>query len=595
MVSADGRFVVFSSLAHNLIAGQVNQNSFSNVFRYDRQADTTILISHKGGSPLVTGNGATLNPVVSADGCVVAFESTSGDLMAGPAGPPATLTQVFAYDCNANTVSLLSHTAGSPAQASNGGASLADVSADGNVILLTSTSDDLIVGGSVQGANVYAYTRSLIQVKLVTRTATSATTSANDSSGFARLSADGHFVVFGSYASDLVAGFSQPSGRHFNVFLHDLAAGVTLLVSRQNGTVTAGADGEAGTALGLSSDGRFATFASGATNLVPGQVDPVVSSDIFLFDRLSGATALVSRASGTVANAADYSSYRPMVSADGRYVVFESAATTLVPGFINGYLPGYRNVFLFDRVSGTNQLVSRAGGSSVKGADQESQTPILSDDGGRVLFTSLATDLVAGQDQATYPSSNLFLFDRAAGAARLVSHASVAALRTGNGSLSGDVALCGDGRYVAFSSYANDLVASDTNGATDAFLFGPAAPLAFHTVEPCRAADTRGADGPPVAAGATRNFALRGRCGIPISAEAVAINLTVTSPTAPGFLTLFADGQVAPTSSSMNFSPGQVRANNAIVEPGVGGCVSVRAGMASGQVEILIDVVGYFE
>jgi hypothetical protein len=298
---------------------------------------------------------------------------------------------------------------------------------------------------------------------------------------------------------------------------------------------------------------------------------------------------------GTIATGADNPSYRSTVSGDGRYVAFESVATNLVAGFVNGSFPGSQNVFLFDRVSGTNELVSRAAGSTVKSANYVSLAPTVSDDGVRVLFASWGSDLVSGQVPPS-PTLQAFLFDRAQGSTRLVSHASVDALRSGSGILSGALAISGDGRYAAFASYASDLVANDTNGgATDAFLFGPVASLAFHTLDPCRAVDTREADAPALAAGATRTFLLRGRCGLPATAEAVAINLTVLSPGAPGFLTLFAAGQIAPPSSNANIAPGQVRANNGIVALGTDGGISVLAGMASGQVDVLIDLVGYFE
>ena len=88
---------------------------------------------------------------------------------------------------------------------------------------------------------------------------------------------------------------------------------------------------------------------------------------------------------------------------------------------------------------------------------------------------------------------------------------------------------------------------------------------------------------------------LRGKCEVPMTAEAVAVNLTVLSPTAPGFLTVFAAGQIPPPSSNTNFARGVTRANNAVLTPGVSGKVSVSAGMASGQLDVLIDVVGYFE
>jgi hypothetical protein len=597
MISADGRFVVFSSLADNLVPGQTNTHPFSNVYLRDRQTDTTLLISHKDASPAVSANGPASNPLVSADGCVVAFESVAADLLPGSAGPATSIPQIFVYDCTTGSITLASHAVGSMTMTSDSGCALADLSADGNVVVFNSPADDLVAGGNASGPQVYVFFRQTGLVQLVTRTAASATSSPNDAtSGFARVSANGRFVAFGSFASDVIAGFSAPNGRHQNVFLEDLTTGTTQLVSHQAGSSSVAQDNNAGINLSLSSDGRFVAFESSATNLVQGQVDTLGSIDVFLFDRLSGTNVLVSRAAGTTAVAGSRDSVRPLASADGNYVVFESAARDLVSGFVDDNPPEIGDVFLFERVSAINRLVSHTVDALASG-NAESFAPVISDDGGRVLFRGYATNLVAGQVEGAGTSGyDAFLFDRATSALQIVSHASTSELRTGHGILSGDFALSGDGRYAAFGSYADDLVAHDDNGgATDVFLFGPATPLAFHTVEPCRAADTRATEGPPIAGGATRDFMLRGKCGVPATAETVAINLTVVSPSVPGYLTLFGAGQIAPLSSNANFSAGQVRANNAIVALGVEGKVSVLAGMAAGQVDVLVDVVGYFE
>jgi Glucose / Sorbosone dehydrogenase len=121
----------------------------------------------------------------------------------------------------------------------------------------------------------------------------------------------------------------------------------------------------------------------------------------------------------------------------------------------------------------------------------------------------------------------------------------------------------------------------------------------FYTVSPCRLVDTRDPagprGGPSLVAGADRTFALGGICGIPATARAISVNVTVTAPTAPGFLTLFPAGGPPPLASTINFRAGQTRANNAVVTLGPGGGVVVRAGMASGGVQFILDVNGYFD
>jgi hypothetical protein len=116
---------------------------------------------------------------------------------------------------------------------------------------------------------------------------------------------------------------------------------------------------------------------------------------------------------------------------------------------------------------------------------------------------------------------------------------------------------------------------------------------------PCRIADTRKAPGPlggpALVAGSTRNFPVSGVCGIPSSAKAVAINLTVVNPTGPGYLVVFPAGAPLPLTSTINFRAGIVRANNAMILLGTSGQLSVFCGMASGSTNFVLDVSGYFE
>jgi hypothetical protein len=121
---------------------------------------------------------------------------------------------------------------------------------------------------------------------------------------------------------------------------------------------------------------------------------------------------------------------------------------------------------------------------------------------------------------------------------------------------------------------------------------------ALHTLVPCRALDTRGA-GPaaaePLLAASTRVFALAGVCGIPSAAKAVSANVTVTEATGAGDLRVFAGGSALPLVSSINYSAGQTRANNALLALGPGGTIAVHADQAKGSVHFLVDVNGYFE
>lgn len=121
----------------------------------------------------------------------------------------------------------------------------------------------------------------------------------------------------------------------------------------------------------------------------------------------------------------------------------------------------------------------------------------------------------------------------------------------------------------------------------------------FHTLVPCRIVDTRGVTGVPIggpalAAGAARPLAVRRECGLPDTAIAISLNVTVTSPTGSGDLRIYAGGGAAPLASVINYSAGQTRANNAIVSLGPDGSLGVQCDQASGTVQMILDVNGYF-
>ena len=125
------------------------------------------------------------------------------------------------------------------------------------------------------------------------------------------------------------------------------------------------------------------------------------------------------------------------------------------------------------------------------------------------------------------------------------------------------------------------------------------APGAFFTLTPCRLVDTRNATGilggPALVAGADRLFPLFGHCGIPATASAVSLNLTVTQATTAGHFRLYAAGSSRPSSSSINFAAGQARANNAVVSVNGLGELAVHSAQASGTAHFVLDVTGYFE
>lgn len=209
-------------------------------------------------------------------------------------------------------------------------------------------------------------------------------------------------------------------------------------------------------------DGRYVVFTSAATNLGP--ADTNGATDIYRKDLQTGAVVLVSvDGSSALANG---SSIAPSISADGRYVSFFSEASNLTAFDTNAAF----DVFLRDIASGTTTLVSQALGGPQSGNGASLQQ-CISGDGRYVAFYSTSTDLVAVDLNGT--TLDAFVFDRTTGAIELASLSSAGA--QGNGSSYEPATFLGpglsdDGRYVAFTSEASNLVPGDTNQATDIFV-----------------------------------------------------------------------------------------------------------------------------
>ena len=265
------------------------------------------------------------------------------------------------------------------------------------------------------------------------------------------VSADGRFVAFMSGSSNLIPG--DTNGR-WDVFVRDRLGATTEIVSvdsfGQQGNGNSGLYGVA-----VSAEGRYVVFESQASNLVVSDANG--ARDVFIRDRLLSATDLISiDSNGAQGNAG---SLHPCVTPDGRYVAFFSDADNLVPGDTNGQ----PDVFLRDRVNGTTELLSTSTGGVL--ANGVSDFPVLSADGRFVAFVSDATNLGPAD---TNGRRDVFLRDRQLGITTRISRSSAGVQGNGNSSLP---AISADGQFVAYSSDATNLVAGDTNGRSDVFLY----------------------------------------------------------------------------------------------------------------------------
>jgi outer membrane protein assembly factor BamB len=271
----------------------------------------------------------------------------------------------------------------------------------------------------------------------------------------ASVSSDGRFVSFVSAASNLVWGDTNGSN---DVFVHDRETGATERVSIDSAGDEANSDSQNPV---VSANGRFVAFSSAASNLVPGDTNGTF--DVFLHDRQTGTTERVSVDSAeNQSNDIEFSIPDLAISGDGRYVAFRSYKADLVPGDTNGSPCCNADIFVRDRQAGTTERVS-VDSAGIE-ANGDSAYSSISADGRYVAFTSSASNLVAGDTNVGYEA---FVHDRQTGITERVSLDSAEA--EGN-SESVNTVISADGDFVAFTSYASNLVADDTNGKSDVFI-----------------------------------------------------------------------------------------------------------------------------
>lgn len=599
-VSDDGRWVLFASQAADLFPGQIETSGNTDLFLYDRITRATILVSHPPGAPTTSAGG--FGGSISADGRYVAFLSRATNLVAGQVdgnGNP----DVFLWDRTSGATYLVSHATGSFSTAANlGAANEARISADGQFVVFSSPATDL-VAGQVDGNNgndIFLWDRTTGFTRLVSRTPAGPARAGLFGSRLGIPSADGRFVAFLSLATDLVpAQVDSENPITWDAFLYDRLTGATVLASHAatSASTAAGVNGELALPLALSADGRFVALVSRSPELVPG-MDPSPSFDnVFLYDRVGGQVRLVSHRAGMPTVAGNDEALEPALSADGRFVAFASSSTDLAAGQVDDF--STPDVFLYDRLTDQTRLISHQPGTPQTSSHVffGAHAPQVSADGRFVAFASDVPDLLSGQSD-TPNSRDVFLFDQRTDAAELVSrsrHSPLQAANQGGSTFS----LTGDGSTVVFEAVSSDLVVGDFNSAFDVFLYRrDTAPGRFFTLPPCRLADTRTSGQGPVVSGITEAWPLHTSCGIPSTARAVSLNLTIVAPTDAGFLTLLAGDQPLPATSTINFRAGQVRANNAVIPLAANGdgTLGVFASIGgNGSVHVVLDVNGYFE
>jgi len=473
VMSGDGRYVAYISGASNLVPG--DDNFAADVFVFDLQTNTVsrLNIDPAGFPEHIVPPEAV---AISANGNRIAV--TRVDFSFLPNGLPKFSRTIVVTDASgaAPTVAdadsqypalsgngrYLSFTSGgddrlfvrdlqtgSRRQTLPGTFEPASLSYDGSLIVFSSTSPDIVPDDTNGVSDVFYYTLPSGNYSRV-----SVGTSSGEGSGASErpaLSADGRFVAFGS---DSALGTVDGNGAP-DIFVRDLQFPSTTLVSvaHVKYTTVPGWSG-ARAAPSVSSNARFVAFGSIGSLFVANDTNGV--GDVFVRDRSTNTMSRVSVASdGTQANG---ESDAPSINGAGRFAAFESLATNLVSGDTNGV----RDIFVKDRQTGSTTRVSVGAGGAQSNGD--SSQPFISGNGRFVAFVSSASNLVVGDTNA---QPDIFVHDRQTGATTRVS---VGPGGIQASSFSNGPSLSSEGRLVAFTSRASNLVAGDTNNASDAFV-----------------------------------------------------------------------------------------------------------------------------
>ena len=330
---------------------------------------------------------------------------------------------------------------------SNGFSSGVSIDDDGRYIIFSSSATNLVPNDNNNSTDIFIYDRTEKTVELIDLTPNNTEADAPISIG--SISGNGRYITFASNATNLVA--NDTNGQR-DIFIYDRTENTTELVSVATGGTQAN---DLNLFNAISDDGRYVAFESMASNLVANDTNG--SRDIFVRDRVANTTERINVASnGTQAN--DLASL-DSISDDGRYITFSSSANNLVANDNNGS----SDVFVRDRVEKTTERISVAtGGTQANGS---SEFGSISGDGRYVAFESTASNLVAND---TNSSSDIFIYDRVEQTTERINVA------IGNTQPNGDsygASISDDGRYVAFVSEADNLVADDTNERADIFVY----------------------------------------------------------------------------------------------------------------------------
>lgn len=369
-MTSDGAWILFDTDSSFLVP----QDPFGqrDVFVRNRLSGTIELITYDSTGQSAGGKAND----ISADGRWVVFESTNPSYLHGFGGVHAAL---WLRDRQTGAVDLIS--VGWTGAPPDGFSGMGRVSDDGRIVAFMSTASNLVPGDTNGHADVFIRDRQLGVTQRVS--ISSAGLEADGFSTEPEISGDGSVVVFRGFAANLVPG--DVNGSFGDVFVRDLSQATTEIAS----LTSTGVQAQHGAVVGaVSADGRYIVFDSGSPDVVP--EDPVSDVDTFVRDRAANATSWVS--SGASGIGVGFGSSE--ITADGRFVAFRRDTDTTLPDTDNHTS---LNVFVHDRLSGATAIASVSfDGSHFGLAEDDCDLSGISADGRVVAFDSEAPNLVSG-------------------------------------------------------------------------------------------------------------------------------------------------------------------------------------------------------
>ncbi len=419
-MSRQGNFIAFESDGWSLVT--FDGNGQPDVYGRSFPGGNPFLISFN--SQGVAANGGSFSPSVSDNGSIVAFESVATDLVGGDSNGKR---DVFCWQGSISRVSV-----STTGVQGNGDSYSACISADGRYVAFVSTSTNLVAGDTNGQPDIFVHDRSYGSTVL--ESVSSLRVASNGASFAPALSADGRVLVFETLGSTL---FADDTNGARDIVLRDRVTG---FARRASLTWNGGGSNGDSREPSLSEGGEFVGFSSSGTNLVPADGNNL--ADAFVFDVASGTSDRFSTSGGGRRPSGDF--VNPTVAGDGRFVTFETSASTLVSNDTNGTT----DIYLRDREVGVTARVSLAsGGGQANGSSWEgTATP----DGRHVAFTSNSSNLTP---QGGYGPSQIYVHDRTT---QITVLASVSANGQPADNGCGNASLSSDARFVAFWARAGN-------------------------------------------------------------------------------------------------------------------------------------------